>query len=74
MGHASRCVLEGLSALSAPLLAVWFSEDSPVQATGLQDSWKSHRLETAIKPTTERRRGAHKCQEEQHQLWGPREQ
>lgn len=74
MDHASRCVLEGLSALSATLLAVRFSEDPSVQATWLQDSWKSHRLETAIEATTESRRGAHKRQEAEHHFCGPREE
>ena len=74
MGRAFHCVLKGLSALSALLLEVKFSEDPSVQATWLQDPWKSHRLESATEPTTKSRRGAHKCQEEEHHFWGSREE
>lgn len=74
MGQASPRVLEGLSALSAPLPADRFSEDPAVQATWLQDSWKSHHLERTIEPTTESRRGAHKRQEAERHFCGPREE
>ena len=74
MGHASRCVLKGLSALSAPLLVVEFSEDPSVQATWLQDSWKIHCLEAAIEPRTKGRRGACRCQKERHHFCCPREE